>query len=224
MDEAEGSTPPADSAPGQGGFSQEEIDALMSAASAPQGEPPAPAGASASPPSDERQMSPGEADLEALVRGAGADGAASVASDALPDSEVGEASGVPAGAPYTDTDPDAVATFPDVADAAAASATPFELADFGGSATPSVDPKRVTMLGDVNLRVKLELGRTRMLVEDVLKLGQGSVVELDKLAGDPVDILVNDRLVARGEVLVLNDSFCVRVSEVLSSNPHRVAS
>jgi flagellar motor switch protein FliN/FliY len=54
-----------------------------------------------------------------------------------------------------------------------------------------------------------------MLVEDVLKLSEGAVVELDKLAGDPVDIFVNNRHVARGEVLVLNDSFCVRVSEIL---------
>ncbi len=53
--------------------------------------------------------------------------------------------------------------------------------------------------------------------EDVLRLGQGSVVELDKLAGDPVDVLVNERLVARGEVLVLNDNFCVRINEILSS-------
>src|ERR1044072_2949937 len=55
-----------------------------------------------------------------------------------------------------------------------------------------------------------------MLVEDVLKLGEGSVVELDKLAGDPVDVYVNERLVARGEVLVLNDNFCVRVTELLT--------
>ena len=53
-------------------------------------------------------------------------------------------------------------------------------------------------------------------VEDVLRLGEGSVVELDKLAGDPVDVYVNDRLVVRGEVLVLNDNFCVRVNEIIS--------
>jgi flagellar motor switch protein FliN/FliY len=64
--------------------------------------------------------------------------------------------------------------------------------------------------------VKIELGRTRMLVEDVLRLGEGSVVELDKLAGDPVDVYVNDRRVARGEVLVLNDNFCVRINEILA--------
>lgn len=77
-------------------------------------------------------------------------------------------------------------------------------------------PEEIELLGDVNLNVKIELGRTRMLVEDVLRLGSGAVVELDKLAGDPVDVFVNDRLVARGEVLVLNDNFCVRISQIIS--------
>ncbi len=74
----------------------------------------------------------------------------------------------------------------------------------------------IDMLRDVDLDVKIELGRSRMLVEDVLKLTEGSVVELDKLAGDPVDVFVNDRLVARGEVLVLNDNFCVRINEIVA--------
>lgn len=102
------------------------------------------------------------------------------------------------------------------------SAQSFALADFDDAVPPENEAKRVTMLSDVNLRVKIQLGKTRMLVEDVLKLGEGSVVELDKLAGDPVDVLVNDRLIARGEVLVLNDNFCVRVCEVISRDPHRV--
>jgi len=71
------------------------------------------------------------------------------------------------------------------------------------------------LLSDVHMNVRIELGRTKMFVEDVLKLGQGAVVELDKLAGDPVDVFVNDRKVARGEVLVLNDLFCVRISEIV---------
>jgi flagellar motor switch protein FliN/FliY len=75
----------------------------------------------------------------------------------------------------------------------------------------------IDLLRDVELNVKIELGRSRMLVEDVLKLAEGSVVELDKLAGDPVDVFVNDRLVARGEVLVLNDNFCVLVNEIVAS-------
>ena len=74
----------------------------------------------------------------------------------------------------------------------------------------------IDLLRDVDLNVKIELGRAKMLVEDVLKLTEGSVVELDKLAGDPVDVFVNDRLVARGEVLVLNDNFCVRVNEIVA--------
>lgn len=81
---------------------------------------------------------------------------------------------------------------------------------------PPKQSKAIELLSDVNLNVKIELGRTRMLVEDVLKLSEGAVVELDKLAGDPVDVYVNDRHVARGEVLVLNDNFCVRINEILS--------
>jgi flagellar motor switch protein FliN/FliY len=95
-----------------------------------------------------------------------------------------------------------------------AGATPMTLPALTASLSPA-QQKAIELLADVNLDVKIELGRTRMLVEDVLKLGEGAVVELDKLAGDPVDIFVNNRHVARGEVLVLNDSFCVRVSEIL---------
>jgi flagellar motor switch protein FliN/FliY len=99
----------------------------------------------------------------------------------------------------------------------------FQFPELAAPQAAPVDPKKLSMLNDVKLRVKVELGRTRMLVEDVLRLGDGSVVELDKLAGDPVDVYANDRLVARGEVLVLNDSFCVRISEVISNDPHRVS-
>lgn len=92
--------------------------------------------------------------------------------------------------------------------------TPFESPEFSdpGLATENSD---LELLSDVQMNVRIELGRTRMFVEDVLRLGDGAVVELDKLAGDPVDVFVNDRKVARGEVLVLNDSFCVRISEIL---------
>ena len=75
----------------------------------------------------------------------------------------------------------------------------------------------IDLLKDVDLNVKIELGRTKMFIEDVLRLGEGSVVELDKLAGDPVDVFVNDQLVARGEVLVLNDNFCVRINEIITT-------
>jgi len=84
------------------------------------------------------------------------------------------------------------------------------------AAAVSKQTRTIELLSDVNLNVKIELGRTRLLVEDVLKLAEGAVVELDKLAGDPVDVYVNDRHVARGEVLVLNDNFCVRINEILT--------
>ncbi|MBX3365579.1 MAG: flagellar motor switch protein FliN [Phycisphaeraceae bacterium] len=95
-------------------------------------------------------------------------------------------------------------------------ASPFALPSFQPAAR-SGEPEKIDLLGDVTLNVKIELGRTRMLVEDVLRLGEGAVVELDKLAGDPVDVYVNERLVARGEVLVLNDNFCVRIHEIVDT-------
>ncbi len=74
----------------------------------------------------------------------------------------------------------------------------------------------IDLLKDVELNVKIELGRSKMFVEDVLKLSEGAIVELDKLAGDPVDVFVNERLIARGEVLVLNENFCVRINQIIS--------
>ncbi len=72
------------------------------------------------------------------------------------------------------------------------------------------------LLMDVPLRVTVELGRTRMQIRDVLELGKGSVVELDKLAGEPVDLLVNGKLIARGEVVVIDENFGVRVTDIVS--------
>jgi len=81
----------------------------------------------------------------------------------------------------------------------------------------------IDMLSDVDLNVKVELGRTQLTVEEILRLTNGYVVELDKLAGDPVDILVNEQLIARGEVLVVNDSFCVRVNEIIPGVSEKAA-
>lgn len=93
---------------------------------------------------------------------------------------------------------------------------PFKFQDFAG-APATTDSATLELLRDVELDVKIELGRSQMYLEDVLKLRKGSVVGLDKLAGDPVDIYVNGRLIARGEVLVLNDNFCVRVAELVAA-------
>jgi len=87
--------------------------------------------------------------------------------------------------------------------------------------TAAADNPDMDMLKDVGLNVRVELGRRQMFIEDILRLTRGSVVELDKLAGDPLDILVNDKLVAQGEVLVLNDNFCIRITRILAADDSR---
>ncbi|MCJ8277911.1 MAG: flagellar motor switch protein FliN [Bdellovibrionales bacterium] len=69
---------------------------------------------------------------------------------------------------------------------------------------------------DIPLRVTVELGRAKMVVSELLNLGQGSVIELNKLAGEPMEILVNDKLVARGEAVVVNEKFGVRLTDIIS--------
>lgn len=86
----------------------------------------------------------------------------------------------------------------------------------GEISAPPPGAGSIDMLKDVALNVRVELGRTEMLLEDVLRLGTGAVLTLDKLAGDTVDVLVNGQLVARGEVMVLDDNFCVRITEIVS--------
>lgn len=108
------------------------------------------------------------------------------------------------------------ATGADEAEAPAAASGPNVTLPAFQQVLADVEATGIDLLHDVELNVKIELGRTHMLVEDVLRLGEGAVVELDKLAGDPVDVYVNERLVARGEVLVLNDNFCVRISEIIA--------
>jgi len=76
--------------------------------------------------------------------------------------------------------------------------------------------RRLDMLLDVPLEVNVELGRTRMTIQDLLTLGPGSVIELDKVAGEALDILVNGRLVARGEAVVVNDKFGIRITDIVS--------
>ncbi len=85
------------------------------------------------------------------------------------------------------------------------------------SATTEI-PTNIDFLLDVTLTVGVEVGRTRMTIQDLLQLGQGSVIELSKLAGEPLDIYVNDRLVARGEAVIVNEKFGVRVTDILSQH------
>jgi flagellar motor switch protein FliN len=84
------------------------------------------------------------------------------------------------------------------------------------------DPKKKESLKDLDfildipLEVSVELGRTKMLINELLQLGQGSVIELNKLAGEPLEILINRKLVARGEAVVVNEKFGVRLTDIIS--------
>ncbi len=78
------------------------------------------------------------------------------------------------------------------------------------------DTNSLEILMDIPLEISVELGRVKMLVRDVIELGSGSIVEIEKAAGEPVDVMVNSRLVARGEVVVIEDNFGVRITEILS--------
>lgn len=95
-------------------------------------------------------------------------------------------------------------------------AEPFDFAEFDADGGASEQSFSIGALDEVELDLHIELGRAELLIDEVMALREGAVVPLDKLAGDPVDILVNGRLLARGEVLVLNDNFCVRVAEIVA--------
>jgi len=78
------------------------------------------------------------------------------------------------------------------------------------------EARNLNMLLDIPLQVAVELGRTKRSVKEILELSGGSIIELDKLAGEPVDILVNNRLIAKGEVVVIDENFGVRITDILS--------
>jgi len=82
--------------------------------------------------------------------------------------------------------------------------------------SPGGGTQNLDLILDIPLTVTVELGRSKMLINDLLQLGQGSVIELTKLVGEPLEVLVNDKLVARGEVVVVNDKFGVRLTDIVS--------
>lgn len=96
------------------------------------------------------------------------------------------------------------------------SVQPAEFAQLSSAEQASRKAANIDLLLDVNLPVSIELGRTRMTIADILELGTGSIVELDKLAGEPVDILVNNKPLAKGEVVVLDENFGVRITSLVS--------
>jgi flagellar motor switch protein FliN len=77
-------------------------------------------------------------------------------------------------------------------------------------------PQTLDFILDVTLQVTVEVGRARMTIQDLLQLGQGSVVELEKLAGEPLDIFINGKQVARGEAVIVNEKFGVRLTDIIS--------
>lgn len=199
---------------------QDEIERLL--AQAQGGKPATPPPPPAATPADDDNASLGQAEIEALLSNAGKTAAPKPAAPPVAAARRAEPSDDPQ-IPTGDVEfllnraTEALASLdapstrelpPDV--------LPLKLEEFGGVPASS-EFATLDLIRDVELDLRIELGRTHMHLEDVLKLRKGSVVALDKLAGDPVDIYVNGRLVARGEVLVLNDNFCVRVAELLAS-------
>ena len=86
----------------------------------------------------------------------------------------------------------------------------------GDDALNKLKVQNLDFILDIPLKVSVELGRAQVVIKDLLQLGQGSVLELDKLAGEPLEVLVNGKLVARGEVVVVNEKFGIRLTDIIS--------
>lgn len=93
---------------------------------------------------------------------------------------------------------------------------PVQFANLGNPGFGQTDANNLNLLMDIPLKVTVELGRTQKQIKDILEMSQGSIIELDKLAGEPVDILVNNKLIAKGEVVVIDENFGVRVTDIVS--------
>lgn len=194
---------------------QDDIEALLAGgAGGATPKPPA-----ATPPSEDASgdAAIGQDEIEALMAGnapattTAAPPAPSVAAPAAPAAPANGTNDVEL---LLDKAQAAIASIDDEGEPLPDGVAPFRLEAFGGTPANS-ESATIELVRDVQLDLKIELGRTRMPLEDVLRLRRDAVVTLDKLAGDPVDVYVNGRLIARGEVLVLNDNFCVRVTELI---------
>ena len=108
-------------------------------------------------------------------------------------------------------------TLDDIGDIGEADEGGDNLDDGEVTATTSGENKSLDLILDIPLTVAVELGRSKMLINDLLQLGQGSVIELTKLVGEPLEVLVNQKLVARGEVVVVNEKFGVRLTDIVST-------
>jgi flagellar motor switch protein FliN/FliY len=88
--------------------------------------------------------------------------------------------------------------------------------DFSGGGTKGEPPKDIDFILDIPVQLTVELGRTKIAIKNLLQLAQGSVVELDGMAGEPMDVLVNGCLIAQGEVVVVNDKFGIRLTDIIT--------
>lgn len=91
-----------------------------------------------------------------------------------------------------------------------------ELPEFSGADAAAASSPDLDMILDIPVRLSMEVGNTQISIRNLLQLGQGSVIELDRLAGEPLDVLVNGTLIAHGEVVVVNDKFGIRMTDVIS--------
>jgi len=186
-------------------FAKELVASLMGAADAQPAPEPAAAGASSPPPAS----APAAASApqpEPVMSGAPAGGMAGGPMGGPPGGPAGGApEGPPVGQPHTYG-----------AMTRNVSVQPVQFGSLGGGAYPQADQTNLDLLLDIPLRVTVELGRTHKQIKEILELSQGSVIELDKLAGEPVDILVNNKLIAKGEVVVIDENFGVRVTDIIS--------
>lgn len=103
------------------------------------------------------------------------------------------------------------------ADAANAGAAEAAASSAASKENEENKDRNLQLILDIPLRVTVELGRTKMPVNELLNLGQGSVIELSKLAGEPMEVFVNDKLIARGEAVVVNEKFGVRLTDIIST-------
>ena len=95
-------------------------------------------------------------------------------------------------------------------------AKPIKPGELSKPAGRPAEPLDLDFILDIPLQVRVEVGRTRLMIQELLQLGKGSVIELNKLLGEPFEVLVNEKLVARGEVVVVNDRFGIRITDIIS--------
>jgi flagellar motor switch protein FliN/FliY len=105
-----------------------------------------------------------------------------------------------------------------MADDTAPAVKPADYPDLGQGAAPGTTKPNMELVRDIQVTLTVELGRTEMLIQDILELTPGKVIELDRLAGEPLDILVNGKLLAKGEVVVVDENFGVRLTSIVDTS------